>query len=204
MGQLAGGHHHLLESALVDAGMACHEADDALLHAYHIVEGLLDAHHHAGKADGMDGHGGSRRDEAAPGRHGDGHADGMTAAQHQGDCGLAHGGDDLGDGQPGFHVAAHRVQDHDQSLDLRALLHGHQLRDDVLIFGGFILRGHDQMAFHLADDGDDVDIGADAGQYELAEIIDIVSDLLPVRQLRVFGFGVRPLLRIELVEQLGI
>ena len=51
----------------------------------------------------------------------------MSAAQHHGGAGLGDAGDQLRQRQPGFHIAAHGVQDDQQALHRRVLLHGHQL-----------------------------------------------------------------------------
>lgn len=49
--------------------------------------------------------------EGALGRHGQRNADGVSAAQDQGDCGLFHPCNELGDGKPGFNVAAYGVEE---------------------------------------------------------------------------------------------
>ena len=77
----------------------------------------------------------------------------MPAAQHKGNGGGLHPG-----GKPRFYVAAYGVQNHQKPPNLRILLNGHQLGDDVLIFRSLILRGKNVVPLHLADDGQAVDL----------------------------------------------
>ena len=69
-------------------------------------------------------------------RNRQGYADGMSAPQHQGNGGLFHAGDQLGDGQAGLYVAPRRVQKDQQTVDVGALLNGGQQGQNVLVFGG--------------------------------------------------------------------
>ena len=124
-------------------------------------------------ADRMDGHGGSGNDEAAPGADGQGDADGMAAPQHQGGGGLGQAGDQLGQGQPGLHIPAHRVQQHQQALDGGILLDCHQLGDHMLVLGGFLALGRFHMAFDLADDGETVDGMGAFGQVDGAHLLNL-------------------------------
>lgn len=71
--------------------------------------------------------------------------------------GLFHPGDKLGQGEASFHITAHGVQNDQQAFDLRVLLNIHQLRDDVLILGGFLgIRGQG-VALDGTDDSQAVD-----------------------------------------------
>ena len=54
-------------------------------------------------------------------------------------------------------TSPHRIEDDQQPFDGWILLNGHQLRDHVLIFGGFVLRGQGIMSFNLSDDGQAVE-----------------------------------------------
>ena len=105
----------------------------------------------------MHRHGGSGRDKALLGRNGQGHPDGVTTSQHQGNGGLFHAGDQLGNGQPGLHIPSHCVEQDQQPVDLIAFFDGRQLRHHMLIFGGLILGRQDHMPLHLPHNGKTVD-----------------------------------------------
>ena len=77
--------------------------------------------------------------------------------QYQGGAGFADPGDQLGQGQAGFHIAAHRVQDHQQPFDGRVLLNVHQLRDHMFVLGGFLVFRRQRVALDGADHGQAVD-----------------------------------------------
>ena len=122
----------------------------------------------------VDGHGGCGHDEAPPGADGQRDADGVSAAQHHGGAGLGDAGDQLRQRQPGFHIAAHGVQDDQQALHRRVLLHGHQLRDDMLILGGLLPLGRFHMALDLPHHGQAVDGVGAFGAVDAAQILDLL------------------------------
>ena len=149
--------------------MPRHKADDAFLHLFKVAHGLGHAQHHAGMPHRVHRHGGGGHDKAAPGRHRQRDADGVPAAQHQRGAGLGQAGDQLRQRQAGLHIAAHRVQDHQQGLDLGVLLNVHQLGDDVLVLGGLLVVGGKAVALDGADDGQAVDgVAAAGGRHDAA------------------------------------
>jgi len=149
--------------------MAGYKANDALLHLLKVAQGLGYAQHHTGMAHRVYRHGGGGYDKAAPGRHRQRDTDGVAAAQNQCGTGLIHPGDKLGQGEASFHITAHGVQNDQQAFDLRVLFNIHQLRDDVLILGGFLgIRGQG-VALDGTDDGQAVDgVAALGGGYGAA------------------------------------
>ena len=155
--QLAGVEHQLVEAACRHLTVALHKAGDPLLHLLEPAHGLGHPQDHPRMAHRVDGHGGGGHDEAAPGADRQRDADGVPAPQHQRGAGLGDAGDQLGQGQPGLHIAPHRVQQDQQPLDGGVLLDGHQLGDDVLILGGLLALGGLHVPLDLADDGQTVD-----------------------------------------------
>ena len=97
----------------------------------------------------------------------------MPAAQHKRCTGFGHAGDQLCQRKARFHIPAYRVQQHQQALDARILLRGHQLRDDMLILRGLLALRRFRMAFDLAYDGQTVDHMLPAGQRDRAQILDL-------------------------------
>ena len=81
----------------------------------------------------------------------------MPAAQHQRGAGLADARNQFRQRQPGFHITAHRIQNHQQPFYLGILLNVHQLGDDVLIFCRLLRVGRQRMALDRADDRQAVD-----------------------------------------------
>ena len=80
----------------------------------------------------------------------------MPAAEHERYGRLGHARDQLRDRKAGFHIAADRVEQHQHTVDLLGLLDRGDLRDQMLVFGGLVLRGQLHMALDLADDRDAV------------------------------------------------
>ena len=105
----------------------------------------------------MHRHGGGGDNKAVPRADRQRDADGVPAAQHQRGAGLGDAGDQLCQRKAGLHIAAHRVQQHQQPLDAGVLLHRHQLGDDVLVLGGLLPLRRFSVPFDLADDGQAVD-----------------------------------------------
>ena len=89
--------------------MPDHKTDDALLHLLKIPQSLRHAQYHAGVAHRMHCHGGSGHNKAAPGRYCQRDTDGMPAAQYQRSAGFVDPGNQLGQGKPGFNIAAYRI-----------------------------------------------------------------------------------------------
>ena len=131
--------------------MPRHKADDALLHLLKIAQGLGHPQHHAGVAHRMHRHGGGGHNKAFAGRNRQRDADGMPAAQHQRCAGLADAGDQLRQSEPGFHIAAHGIQDDQQPLNGGVLLNIHQLGDHMLILGAFLVIRSQAVALNGAD-----------------------------------------------------
>ena len=75
----------------------------------------------------------------------------MPAAQHQRCAGLADAGDQLRQSEPGFHIAAHGIQDDQQPLNGGVLLNIHQLGDHMLILGAFLVIRSQAVALNGAD-----------------------------------------------------
>ena len=70
--------------------------------------------------------------------------------------GFFHARDQLSDGKSGLHIAADRVEQNQQTVDFVGLLNCRNLRDEVLVLGGFVLCGKFHVALDLADNGDAV------------------------------------------------
>ena len=109
-GQLVGAQHQPGQVLPGDVAVSGDEADDALLHPLEVVKSLGRADDQAGQPHRVYRHGGGGGDKGPPGRHRQGHADGVAAPQHQGGSWLRHGGDQLRDGQPCLHVSPGVVQ----------------------------------------------------------------------------------------------
>ena len=137
--------------------MAGDEGHDPVLEPLEVVVGLGRGDDGAAHADRVDGHGGAGDGKAPPGRHRQGHADGVAAPQDDGHRGLGHAGDQLRDGQPRLHVAAHGVQQEEDAVHLVALLQLGQQGQHVLVFRGLGAAGCGVVALDLADDGEAVD-----------------------------------------------
>lgn len=60
------------------------------------------------------------------------------------------------DGKSGLDVAAHRVEQHEQTVYLLLLLDRRNLRNEVLVFCRLVLRGQLHVSLDLSDDGDAV------------------------------------------------
>ena len=119
-------------------------------------------------------HGGGGDNKAVPRADRQRDADGVPAAQHQRGAGLGDTGDQLCQCKTGLHIAAHRVQQHQQPLDAGVLLHRHQLGDDVLVLGGLLPLRRFGVPFDLADDGQAVDDMTAPAQGDRAQILDIL------------------------------
>ena len=104
----------------------------------------------------MNGHGGGNGDKALFGGNGQRYADRVPAAEHERHGRLFHARDQLSDGKSGFHIAADRVEQNQQTVDFVGLLNCCNLRDEVLVLGGFVLCGKFHVALDLADNGDAV------------------------------------------------
>ena len=90
-------------------------------------------------------------------RNGQRHADGMPAAEHEGNRGLFHARNQLREGEPRLDIPAHRVEQNEQSLNILAFLNRHELRHNMLVVGGFVLGRQGIMPLDLADNGQAVD-----------------------------------------------
>ena len=82
----------------------------------------------------------------------------VAAAQDQADGGLAHAGDELRDAQPRLDVSAYGVQQQKQAVHSLVLLQTGQQGHDVLVLGALGRLRQDLVAFHLAHDGQGVDV----------------------------------------------
>ena len=122
----------------------------------------------------MHRHGGGGHNKAVPCADRQRDADGVPAAQHQRGAGLGDAGDQLCQCKTGLHIAAHRVQQHQQPLDAGIFLHRHQLWDDVFVLGGFLPLRRFGVPFDLADDGQAVDDMTAPAQGDRAQILDIL------------------------------
>ena len=76
----------------------------------------------------------------------------MTAAEHEGNGRFFHGGDKLGYSETRLNVAAHRVENNEQTANRVVLLDRDKLGDDMLVFGGFLPVGGEIMALYLTYD----------------------------------------------------
>ena len=136
----------------------------------------------------MDRHRGGRHDEALARAHRERHADRVAAAEHEGDGGLLHPRQQLGDREARLHVAAHRVEDDDQPLDVGVLLHRQQLGDDMLVFGRLVGRGQDVVPLDLPDDRQAVNRVLALARRDAAGTLDLFGLRLRAGLLFV-GFG---------------
>ena len=75
------------------------------------------------------------------GGNGQRYADRVPAAEHERHGRLFHARDQLSDGKSGLHIAADRVEQNQQTVDFVGLLNCRNLRDEVLVLGGFVLCG---------------------------------------------------------------
>ena len=150
--------------------MARHKGHDPVLKPLEVAVGLGGGDDGAAHADGVDGHGGGGHGEAPPGGYCQGHADGVTAPQDDGDGGLGHAGDELRDGKACLHVPAHGVQEKEDACHVAGLLQLGQEGEDVLVFGGFGAGSGGNVAFNLADDGEAVDVPVGRGRHGGAEV----------------------------------
>ena len=137
--------------------MPRHKIHDALLHLFKVPQRLGHPQHHAGVPHRMHRHGGGGHDKAPPGGHRQRDADGVSPAQHQRGGGLAHPRDQLRQRQPGLHIAAHRIENDQQTFDFRVFLDVYQLRNDMLVFGGLLVVRRKGVPLDGADDGEAVD-----------------------------------------------
>ena len=145
------------------------------------MKGLRDADDGAVQAHRVDGHGRRGRDEGLPGRHRQRHPDGVPAPQHQGDRGLFHAGDELGDGQPRLDVAPNRVEEHQEPVHVVALLHRRQQGEHMFVFGGLGGGVQHLVPLDLADDGQCVNgppFGADQRGAQILNLLPALLELL--------------------------
>ena len=90
----------------------------------------------------------------------------MAAPQNQRGAGLRYPADQFGQRQAGLHIPAHRVQNHQKSFHQRVLFNVHQLRNHVLILGGFLALRCLYVPFHRANHRHAVDhMGTVCAQY---------------------------------------
>ena len=102
----------------------------------------------------------------------------MSPAQHQRDGGGLHTAQQLGNGQACLHIAADGIQDDQQPPDALVLLDGDQLRDDMLVLGGLVLRGQDIVPLDLANNGQAMDLMPAALGGHAAGVIDLLAAAL--------------------------
>ena len=114
----------------------------------------------------------------------------MTAAEHQRNGRRLHSADEFRNRKTRFNVAAYRVKDNKQPFDLTALLNRNKLRNDMLVFCGFILCGEDIVSLDLTDHGQAMDQmsvfgnGDGTGLHDLADrrrFLRIMRVLVPLR-----------------------
>lgn len=138
--ELARRKHHLTETVWGYRRILGNKADYPLLHLLKIREGLRHAEDKAVHPHGVDCHGRRRGYKRVVGGYGKGHAYRVTAAEHKRNGRGAHTCHQLSYCKPGLDIAADGVEYQYKPVHLVALLNCHELRDNVLIFGGFILR----------------------------------------------------------------
>ena len=66
---------------------------------------------------------------------------------------LSHSRDELCDGETGFDVAADRIEQYEQAVDLVGLLNRGNLRDNVFVLGGFDISRRLLMTFYFTNNG---------------------------------------------------
>ena len=152
-----GVHHHPFQRLLWDAAVGGDEPGDALLDLFKINGSLRHTQHQPVGAHRVYRHGGGGNNKRDIGAHCQGNADGVTAAHHQGDGGRVHSGDHFCNGESSLHIAAHGVEQDEQSLDLPILLNGDQRRENVFILGGLGVLRQDVVSLYLSDDVQTVD-----------------------------------------------
>ena len=170
--------HQGLEVFPGDAAVSGHKSHDPLLEPLKVVVGLGGGDDGAAHADGMDGHGGAGYGEAPPGRHREGHADGVAAPQNNGDRGLGHACDQLRDGKACLHVAAYGVQQKQDAVHILALLQLGEQGQDMLVLGGLGVVGGGGVALDLADDGQAIDGAVGCAGQGRAKVQDGLGDFL--------------------------
>ena len=111
----------------------------------------------------------------------------MTAAHHQGDGGRVHSGDHFCNGESSLHIAAHGVEQDEQSLDLPILLNGDQRRENVFILGGLGVLRQDVVSLHLSDDGETVDGAPLVFHHRGAHFDDLLLGCVPVLVFAAFA-----------------
>ena len=153
LGEDSGFHHELFHTASGDVAVGANEAGDTVLDLFEVVKGLGSADDGAAHTHRVDDHGSCGNDIRIVGADGNGDADGMAAAKHKGNGGLAEGGDHLRYGKARFHIAAHGVQKDKKTFYFTAVLYGGQLGKDVLVFCCFGGASQVVMAFDFSDDG---------------------------------------------------
>ena len=107
----------------------------------------------------------------------------MSAAQHQRHGRLFHAGNQLGNGKPRLDISTDGVENNHQPFDGRVLFDGDQLRNDVLILGGLVLRRQDIVTLDLTDDGQTVDDVLGCGHGDRAGLDDLAGLLLQILRL---------------------
>ena len=96
----------------------------------------------------------------------------MSPAEHQRNRRLAHAGDELGDRQSRLDVAAHGVQQEQQTVDLLAFLYRRQQRQHVLVFCCFHGFRLNLMSLDLSDHRQDIDRAASGFHHSRAKVLD--------------------------------
>ncbi|CDB31257.1 unknown [Firmicutes bacterium CAG:137] len=185
-GHFAGGHHISFKILPGDFGVGGDKVHNLLLNPVEVPEGLRRAHHQPSHSHRVNGHAGRRRDEGPFGRHRQRDADGVSAPQDQGDGGLFHACNELGNGKPGLNVAADGVQEEQEAVNLVALLNSRQKRQDMLIFGGFGGLWQGLMPLNLTNDREGVNVAV----FSLGQVGAQLQYLLPAlfHGVRVFLF----------------
>ena len=82
----------------------------------------------------------------------------MAATQHQRDGWLFHPGDHLRNGKSRLDISAYGVQQQQQPIHIVTFLDACQQRQYMLIFCGLYRIRSNLVAFHLADDGQRINI----------------------------------------------
>ena len=156
-GEFAGRHHQIRQRFFFDRGVADDKPRNPFLNLTEVLIGLRSADDRPADADRMQHHGSGRGDKRPTCSDGEWYADGMTAAENQGDGRCFHSGDEFRDGKSGLHIAADGVEQDKKSVDFLTFLNRRKLRKNMFIFCGFGVFRRFLMPLDGSDDGNTVD-----------------------------------------------
>ena len=156
-GQLPGFQHQLHQTRFGNPTMICDKSGDPVLNLLKIFKGLCHPYNQTIHPDRMDHHRSCWYNKGVIRGHRQRNSNRMTASQNQGHRGLTDGCNHLCNGKSALHIAAYRIDQHQQPLDLWILFHCRQHRNHMLIFGCLTVCGQTFMPFYFSDDREQLD-----------------------------------------------